>query len=511
MRRAACFVLLLVSASALRVVGQSSVPQPTFATSPVRSTIALTLPAPQPNPYRAIPDDQYGLSSGRNFTVADINGDGLNDLIVKPTYLNFFPKHPPRFWINVGGGQFEDRTPTMFDGPVPEVAAAASTFIADYNLDGRLDLFFVDSGLEDTHPTDPGFTGGKNTVILSQPDGRLKDTTATSLPINEQTFNHVSSAADIDGNGAMDLFITRLGGPRMPGNGAILMLNDGSGKFIETNRGLPRPVAFLPTAEASAVGMDRQPSGSTGACDLDGDNRADLVTGSYTNNFYPKNIRVFQQSAAGEFTEKHRSAVPDGIVQLAASRPGNLSVGAAGIVCGDLNGDNRRDLVIHWETSTSNSFIEILRNDGNFQFTDVTVSWFGSYDSRYTGRNNSLRPIGAIELRDLNSDGILDLTPKAGVSWTPDLLWAGGFAFLNDGSGRLQPMRYRPNSPTGTAADFNRILGCMGNTCAFGVIVADVTGDGRVDLMLIDTESMKSRDLPNREDRVIVYTFPGAP
>ena len=489
---------------ALTITGRAvDVPQPTFSSSPVRSTLTLALPAPVPNPYWPTPEFSYGLSNGRDVTIGDLDGDGLNDIIVKPMYLHFHPEMQPRFWINVGNGQFEDRTAALVDGAVPAVAVANSTFVTDFNGDGRVDVFFVTFGLEDK-PVG-GFDGGRNIVMLSQPDGRLKDTTATSLRINDVTTNHVSSMADVDGNGAMDVFIQRLGGSRVPGSGALLALNDGAGTFNETIRGLPREIAFLPTAQAGAV-ADRQAAGSTGACDLDGDRRTDIVTASYANNFYPKNVRVFQQSASSEFAERFRTPLPRGITDLA---PGNTQLGAAGIICGDLNGDARNDLGIHWETSVGGSnFIQLLRNDGSFQFTDVTLDWFGTWDSSYAARGRN-RQINGFEFRDLNRDGVLDFVPKIGGAWSPDMLWAGGFASLNDGTGRLQPMRYRPDNPGGTAADLNRILGCV-VYCTFTPLVFDATGDGVTDLVLIDGETMKSRDLPYREDRVVLYTFAGS-
>lgn len=496
------FACLLAASSVASVI--ADVPQLVFSSTPVRSVLTLALPPAQPNPLYTLSEQQFGLSNGRNVAFGDFNGDGLTDLVVKPTYLHFNPEMSPRFWINTGGGQFEDQTSTVVDGAVPDIGVATSTFVADYNRDGRDDIFYVDSGLED-QLAGPGFDGGRNTVFLSQPNGRLKNTTATSLPINDLTFNHVSSMADIDGNGAPDLFISRLGSARVAGNGAILAMNDGSGRFIETIAGLPQAIAYLPSATASAT-ADRHPAGSTGACDLDGDGRTDLVTASYTNNFYVKNVRVFQQATPGQFVEKLRVPVPPGIVEGAASRSG--SPGAAGISCADLNGDRRNDLVIHWETSVGNSFIQILRNNGNFLFTDVTLDWFGSWDSNYA-TNFGTRPINQVSLRDLNGDGAPDFVAMTNGSWTPTMLWSGGFARLNDGTGRLEPLRYRPDSSTGTLADLSRVLGCFVAQCPFFPVMFDATGDGIVDLILLETESMKSRDLPYREDRVVVYTFAG--
>lgn len=70
-------------------------------------------------------------------------------------------------------------------------------------------------------------------------------------------------------------------------------------------------------------------------------------------------------------------------------------------------------------------------------------------------------------------------------------------------------MRFRFDSATASVADLSRVLGCFVAQCPFFPVLFDGTGDGVVDLVLLDTESMKSRDLPYREDRVAFYLFEG--
>ena len=507
MRRQAVGLVLvsgaLAAATTLLSAQATEIVTPTFGLTPATSTIVFHPPAPLPNPERPATEFPFAAWSGRGFAIGDFTGDGLNDIAVAATYLRFQPRLPLRFWVNQGDGTFADKTAEILDGAPPEIGGP-NMYVADFNRDGRTDLFIVDAGLEDKLAT-TGFDGSRNHVILSQPDGRLKDTSGTSLPGDPIAFNHVSTMADVNNDGAMDMVIERLGGPRMPGSGAVLLLNDGTGRFTQTTQGLPREIAYLPTVEASAV-ADRHVAGSVGACDLDGNGRTDLITASYVNTFSPRNVRVFEQTATTSFVERFRTPLPPEIIQLAAQRT-NLTVGAAGVVCGDLNGDGLGDIAIHWETNGADTFVQFLRNKGGFQFEDATLDWFGSWTTSYAVRSGT-KAVNALDLRDVNGDGALDFVPKNGGNYEPSTLWDGAFAFLNDGTGHFRGMGYQPTNASVTVTDLARAIGCTG-FCSIRPLLFDATGDGQTDLVLIETWTLRSSDPPIREDRVLIHTLRG--
>lgn len=475
----------------------------TFALSPITSTIVYHPPAPEPNPSRAPIDPIFATPNGRKIAVADVNGDGLVDIVLTPSYGRYKPKLTVQIWLNQGGGRFADGTAeTIENGPV-EVGTAWS-YIADFNRDGRNDIFLADYGLEDKLPTQ-GFDGGHNHFLASQPNGKLRDVSATALPEDPAANNHPSNMADLNGDGAMDMLLQRLGGLAVPGTGTTLVYNDGTGRFSQTTRGLPREIAYLPTAEASMV-PDRQAAGTVGACDFDGNGRTDLVTASYTNAFYPRNVRMFEHSADGRFTERFRMPLPTQIVDLAAQRT-NLKVGAAGLWCQDLNGDGLGDVAIHWETDTSTTYIQFLRNAGGFRFEDVTLDWFGKWETHYSVRNTD-RPTMGLTFRDINGDGTPDFVPLTQGSFEPAHLFTLPFAYLNDGTGHFSPLTYRPTNASVTAADLGRSIGCP-SFCNLYPLLFDATGDGLTDLVLIDTWTLHSTDAPIREDRILVHTLTG--
>lgn len=503
LRRLGLVVCLLVGAAA-SISSQGRTPNTlTFGLSPVTSTIVAHPAAPLPNPDRAAIDPNFSMWSGRSFATADMNGDGLIDIVITPTYLRFQPRLPMVIWLNQGGGRFADGTSEVIEnGPIE--TGGAAPYVADFNRDGRNDIYIGQSGLEDHLPAQ-GFDGAHNILLLSQPNGRLRDVSSTMLVDNPVAYTHPSNMADLNGDGAMDLVLQRLGSPTLAALGTTLVFNDGTGKMTESIRGLPREIAYLPRAEASAV-PDRQAAGTAAACDFDNNGRVDLVSASYTNAFYPRNVRMFQQSADGQFTEKFRIPIPPEIVQIAAGRT-SQNVGAAGIVCQDLDGDNLGDVVVHWETDNGAAYIQFLHNTGGFHFEDVTLDWFGSWESNYPVRNTT-RSIMGLTFRDINGDGTPDFVPKTQGSLEPTHLWDGGFAYLNDGTGHLTKFAYRGTNPSVTAADLARSIGCP-SFCSLRPLLFDATGDGLTDLVLIDTWTLRSADAPIREDRVLVHTLTG--
>lgn len=485
---------------------------PTYSAVAVKSTIVVDLPPPIPNAYHALGDWMFAVNPMRGNVTGDFNGDGLEDIIIAPSWGRFQPQLPIQIWVNLGHGAFADRTAMVIEGPITVTGAATSIFVADFNGDHRPDIFIVDSGLED-RSVEAGFTGGVNHVLLSQPDGKLRDVSSTSLPDNPHRFNHVSSMADVDGNGSLDIVLADMGGGVL-GQGTLLLLNDGKGVFTSTTSGLPLDIAYYPSGAWSPAASDPQPVGSNGALDLDGDGRVDLITGSY-NNTDPfsgkRSLRFYQQRADRSFVERSRLEIPTALKDIGyfGGTPAS-PLGVSRITGADLDGDNRPDLVVMWEGG-GGSFIEILRNDGNFQFTDTTLAWFGTYSTGWTSGGYDWFA-SDYELRDVNGDGLIDLV-KRGRGYEAATLWNGGSAFLSNGSGHLKAMTYRTQSAAGTLADFVRALGCT--SCVYEPLFFDATGDGRIDLVLIEQASGNSGrwspERPYRDKEIYLYTFPNSP
>ena len=83
--------------------------------------------------------------------VVDLNGDGFKDVVLPLTVGNLNEASPaiaPRFLISDGNGGLVDRTEEMIVPPLPTMFLPRDIHVADFNGDGRPDLFFSNHGKE---------------------------------------------------------------------------------------------------------------------------------------------------------------------------------------------------------------------------------------------------------------------------------------------------------------------------------------------------------------------------
>ena len=104
---------------------------------------------------------------------------------------------------------------------------------------------------EDKDCYNPGCDGGPNLLMLSQPNGKLKDVSTTHLPGNVPKFNHaVTSIGDLNGDGLLEIAIPRLGNPSQPADGVAVYLNKGGGNFAVAPVGaMPDEIRYMPYTE----------------------------------------------------------------------------------------------------------------------------------------------------------------------------------------------------------------------------------------------------------------------
>lgn len=158
---------------------------------------------------------------GPKIAVADINGDGLHDL-----YACGAKEQPGELWVQQGNGSFIRYDTSVFNKDAAHEDTDAIFF--DANGDGKPDLYVVSGGNEPRGNNDPTLA---DRLYLN--DGKGHFTRGlTNLPALLKNKACVS-AADVDHDGDMDIFVGTLADPAAYGvpQTSYLLLNDGKANF----------------------------------------------------------------------------------------------------------------------------------------------------------------------------------------------------------------------------------------------------------------------------------------
>jgi hypothetical protein len=375
---------------------------------------------------------QFPRGHGHGVAVGDVDSDGHADLFV--TRWRSYA-----LYRNRGDGTFEDVTDRWGLGGRRDWPTSAA--LADLDGDGDLDLYVCHYAAWDLdHPRicrDPKTQAYLNCNPLDAqalPDrlfrndgGRFEDVTAESGIVDRDGRGLGVVAADLDGDGRVDLFVA----------------NDSSANFLFRNLGGMR---FEEIAHAAGVAGNASGNYQAGmgvaAGDLDGDGLVDLAV----TNFYGESTTFYRNLGGGVFTDATAS------IGLAVASRRLLGFGL-GLL--DVDNDGRLDL------ASANGHVNDLRP--NYPYRMPAQLLLGCADGR-----------------------MRDVTDRAGDPWQVPRMGRGLAVGDLDNDGRQdvlilshnQPLAYFHNRTEGGRFLTLRLEGRQSNRDAVGAKVAVVSGGG---------------------------------
>jgi hypothetical protein len=267
---------------------------------------------------------------------------------------------------------------------LPETTGAGCAFL-DYDNDGWLDIYFVNSGKCDFFtPAQPLH----NALYRNNRDGTFSDVTEKA-GVAGGGYGQGVAVGDYDGDGFPDIYVTQYGR-------SILYHNNGDGTFTDVTE---KAGVAAPGWSASAVWFD-----------YDNDGRLDLFVCRFVDFDKSKNLPctsdnkpgycvphlykpmaswLFHNNGDGTFTDVSRTS---GI--------GNCLGKAWGVVATDINNDGRMDLFVGNDTVANFLFV----NRGQGKFEEIGQQAGIAYSD--SGRPRSGM---GVDSADFNEDGWMDL------------------------------------------------------------------------------------------------------
>ncbi len=259
----------------------------------------------------------------------------------------------------------------------------------DYDQDGLMDLYLVQTGATDAYKPDHPL---RSALYHNNGDGTFTDVTEKAGVGGEGHYGQGVAVGDYDNDGSPDLYVTGYGR-------AILYHNNGDGTFTDV------------TAKAG-VSDEGQWSTSAAWVDFDKDGWLDLVVLNYLdwtpknnlwcgekapgyrsycnpNDYHGQHLRLYHNNHDGTFTDVSQK-----------SGVGIPEAKGMGVVTADFFGHGWPDLAIANDTWPNFLF----QNNGNGTFTDISLisGLAASEDGRYEAGMG-------VDAADVDGDGLLDV------------------------------------------------------------------------------------------------------
>jgi hypothetical protein len=404
---------------------------PVFVTGPQGDLRDATIPGVFGGPNNG------NLSLVASTLAIDLSGTGRQDLLIGVGLNPLVParKLALRALGSSANGVFSDVTRARFgNGNIPSAEAPRALYAADFNRDGRPDIFCACQGYDGSPPD-----GETNILLLSSPTGYVDR--SDTLP-TVKDYTHSAAIGDINGDGILDVFAGNIFGTFRVG--PYFLLGKPDGTFSQVTSGLPASMSNLSEKYTYSYLLD-----------VDNDTFPDLILGAEGDT--TKRSIVLFNDGRGDFTKRPSYTLPTG--PLGAN---NVVLHMATV---DANADGFPDLLIvstQFQPNYQGGSIQLLMNQRNGTFVDETVARLGNSATVTTG-------IGwnTVQVLDMNGDGKPDIvaTSEFGRPGTSEL----SFMWINNGDGTFSPINVRTLSPA-----------------PIGKLIAiDADADGKLDLVSV--------------------------
>ncbi len=370
--------------------------------------------------------DSLPQSKANSIKIVDVNRDGVYDIIIsgydENRYGLYFDIALGTLDGNLLSAKQEFNQNTFPDTVGEYIGGLGNVTVADIDRDGSIDAYLSGSGYSLT--------------LLNRSDGFE---IPTNFILNDLSLTYsFSSWADVDNNGAPDLFI--MGSNSLYGDDYILnalYVNDG-------------------TSNMSRDPLPNFPDFNNGSCewvDYDNDGDSDLIISGTTADYRSSATRFYKNDPIGRLIEDTNQDI--------------IGVKASSSKFFDIDSDGDQDLLISGWSILSNSLItKVYKNEPLGTFTEQIATNI-DFGVAY----------GSIDVVDFDMDGDLDLA-IAGVdsvqNYATDVYTTRGKVYRNDGGFQFQEIVAYPGA---------RIIR-----------FADIDGDLKPDIITNGTTDLSNRD-----------------
>ena len=318
-----------------------------------------------------------------------------------------------------GGGSFNSTgvSPISDGGTEPESIA-----IADVNGDGKPDLIIAN------------YSSNNVSVLLGTGTGSFTPATGSPFPVGANPSS--VAVADVNGDGKLDIVTSNHGS-----NNVSVLLGTGTGSFTAA---IGSPLSLATGARPSSVAI----------ADVNGDGKADLVVANYGLN----SVTVFPGLGTGTTPFVSNNAVSFSLGGTSVKAPES-------VVVADVNGDGKPDIITanygSYSTDGTNGSVSVLLGTGT-----VSIN-IGSF-SAATGSPFAIVGPGpfSVAVADVSGDGKPDIV-TANYNGGVTVLLGTGTGSFSAATGSPFPVSVHPLS----------------------VAIADVNGDGKPDIVTANSGS----------------------